>query len=287
MQVVTLESLDAKLDRILALVAPVPGPDTVGEPQEWRVETDAPIDPTLVPIGRFGVYEGGTVKIVCRAGKLDSCVWFDARGNVLSVGDLVADRWETAHRTMKVVVKAHCAKAKAQRLDLEMDLFVGVRPAALGEGRATGTQAASARDWSIRHDWPAEWPPVADDGRMPQLPEARDVETLVEYARHGYERDGTPMRGPVSLGFAGNEVESICELTDEAYARSRYGKAGVVRDLACYGLLTKRIKVDYDLSPGDSLASQTWTGVAYPSLEALLARETDMFGGGNAGPGRG
>lgn len=283
---ITLESLDAKLDRILALVTPVPGPDTVGEPKEWRVETDAPIDPTLVPIGRFGVYEGGTVKVVCRAGKLDSCVWFDSRGNVLAVGDLVADRWETLHRTMKVVVKAHCAKAKTPRVDLEMDLFVGVRPAAPGEGRATGTQAASARDWSIRHDWPAEWPPVADDGRMPQLPEARDVETLVEYARHGYERDGTPMRGPVSLGFAGQEVQRIAEMGDSEYATSRYGN--LVRDLACYGVLTKRIKVSYDVGMGADLQSEPMMGVAYPSLQALLDREVGMFGSGdNAGPGRG
>ncbi len=283
---VTLESLDAKLDQLIKLVTPVPGPDTVGEPKEWRVETDAPIDPTLVPIGRFGVYEGGTVKIVCRAGKLDSCVWFDARGNVLAVGDLVADRWETLHRTMKVVVKAHCARAKTPRLDLEMDLFVGVRPAALGEGRTTGTQAASARDWSIRHDWPAEWPPVADDGRMPQLPEARDVETLVEYARHGYERDGTPVRGPVSLGFAGQEVEKLAEMSDADYAVSRYGK--LARDLACYGLLTKRIKVSYDVGIGADLQNEPMMGVAYPSLEALLDREVGMFGSGdNAGPGRG
>jgi len=143
----------------------------------------------------------------------------------------------------------------------------------------------TARDWSILHDWPSSWPPVAEDGRMPQLPEARDVETLVLYARHGYERDGTPMRGPVSLGFAGNEVEAVLDLTDEAYRASRYGKAGVARDLACYGLLVKRIKIPYDLSPGAYLQNEPMTGVAYPSLEALLAREVDMFGGGDAGPG--
>lgn len=290
----TLDSLGAKLDRILALVTPVPGPDTVAPPRLWAVRTvkDADkIEPEMTPIGRFGVYQGGVVRITCSAGPLDSCVWFDHAGNVLAVGDLPVDLVPLdVLRTARVTAKAHCAAAAAQpRLDLNMDLYVGVRrpvaPAGTASGQAGREDLASR--WSPLIDWPASWPPVSDEGRMPQLPEARDVETLVEYARHGYERDGTPVRGPVSLGFAGNEVESICELTDEAYARSRYGKAGIVRDLACYGLLTKRIKVDYDLSPGDSLASQTWTGVAYPSLEALLARETDMFGGGQAGPGRG
>jgi hypothetical protein len=121
---------------------------------------------------------------------------------------------------------------------------------------------------------------------MPQLPEARDADTLRLYARHGYERDGTPVRGPVSLGFAGQAVEDVAEMDDAEYAQSRF--AGLSRDLVCYGLLTKRIKVSYDVGMGAELASEPMIGVAYPSLEALLAREVDQFGtGGNAGPGRG
>lgn len=141
---------------------------------------------------------------------------------------------------------------------------------------------ATTRDWS-----PSSWPPVAEDGRMPQLPEARAVETLVEYARHGYERDGTPMRGPISLGFAGEEVKDILAMTDAQYAASRYGKAKIARDLACYGVLVKRLPISFDGEIGDEFLPSQVTGVAYPSLEALLAREVDFFGGGDAGPGRG
>lgn len=289
----TLDSLGQKLDRILALVTPVPGPDTVAPPRLWAVRTvkDADkIEPEMTPIGRFGVYQGGVVRITCSAGPLDSCVWFDHAGNVLAVGDLPVDLVPLdVLRTARVTAKAHCAAAAAQpRLDLNMDLYVGVRrpvaPAGTASGQAGREDLASR--WSPLIDWPASWPPVSDEGRMPQLPEARDVETLRLYARHGYERDGTPMRGPVSLGFAGQEVQRIAEMGDSEYATSRYGN--LVRDLACYGVLTKRIKVSYDVGMGADLQSEPMMGVAYPSLQALLDREVGMFGSGdNAGPGRG
>lgn len=177
-----------------------------------------------------------------------------------------------------------CLDGRFAEMPLRFQVLASPKPAVPAPRPAA---VASARDWSILHDWPSSWPPVAEDGRMPQLPEARDVETLVLYARHGYERDGTPMRGPVSLGFAGEEVADILEMTDAQYAASRYGKAKIVRDLACYGVLAKRLPVPFDGEIGDEFLPSQVTGVAYPSLEALLAREVDMFGGGDAGPGRG
>lgn len=163
---------------------------------------------------------------------------------------------------------------------LAVTITAALKPPKQAEPAATESLADR---WSILLDWPSSWPPVADDGKMPKLPEARDVETLRLYARHGYERDGTPMRGPISLGFAGEAVQDIAEMDEATYGKSRF--KGLARDLACYGVLVKRILIPFD-RPGADLSSEPITGVAYPSLEALLAREVDMFGpGDNAGPG--
>lgn len=124
-----VENIEKKLDNVTKLVTPVvvPGTDTVAEPKEWRVDTDSPIDFSLVPLGRFGVYEGGKVKVTCKAGALDSCVWFDMNNNVLANGEYTANTWDTLHRTKKVKVKAFCSKAKTPRFEKELDLFIGFK----------------------------------------------------------------------------------------------------------------------------------------------------------------
>lgn len=291
---VTLETLDAKLDKILALMTT---PSTPPVEEEVRVMCGIALIPGEGVAVRTETapwfYDRQTVTFrvtVNQPHTITSCNWGIAPlrlppgtehaivldSKVFGTGERDSEYAAVVNgKEYRGAVRWGLINIPIEKAPWFKATEPGPKPAAV----------ASVRDWSILHDWPSSWPPVAEDGRMPQLPEARDVETLVLYARHGYEWDGTPMRGPVSLGFAGNEVEAVLDLTDEAYRASRYGKAGVVRDLACYGLLTKRIKVPYDLSPGADLQNEPMTGVAYPSLEALLAREVDMFGGGDAGPG--
>lgn len=296
----TLDSLGAKLDEILTLLKnprPSPVPDENPEEQP-RIMVGIALEPGEGVAVRTETapwfYDGQkvTFRVAANPGhQIDEAQWAIAPMRLLPGAEqevtLDTKVFGTGERDSEVEVRIGKQVFRAEVRWGLINIPVSKAPWYKPPQRQTEqapTESLADR-WKILHDWPSSWPPVADDGKMPTLPEARDVETLRFYARHGYERDGTPMRGPVSLGFAGNEVDAVLDLTDEAYRASRYGKAGVARDLACYGLLTKRVKIPYDLSPGADLQNEPMTGVAYPSLEALLAREVDMFGGGNAGPG--
>lgn len=138
-----------------------------------------------------------------------------------------------------------------------------------GDGGDSGLAARFAPPGA----WPTGWPQLGEDGKMPQLPEARDVDTLVLYARYGYDWRGFSMRGPVELANAHGVVAKI--------AAGEVSYAGVTPELACYGVLSRRIKIpsDWDYEPG-----KPSIGVEYKSLQALLDREVGMFGGGRAGP---
>jgi hypothetical protein len=133
-----------------------------------------------------------------------------------------------------------------------------VQPRGAGPGGDPGDDLATL--FARPGEWPSTWPPIREDGRMPLLPEARDVSTLVLYARHGYERSGEPWRNPVDLEAAHAEVDRMVESGDFR---------GIAPEVACWSALTGR----------------ALTPPTYPSLQALLDREVDMFGGGgNAGP---
>lgn len=297
----TLDSLGAKLDEILTLLKnprPSPVPDENPEEQP-RIMVGIALEPGEGVAVRTETapwfYDGQkvTFRVAANPGhQIDEAQWAIAPMRLLPGAEqevtLDTKVFGTGERDSEVEARigkqVFRAKVRWGLINIPVSKAPWYKPPQRQTEQAP-TESLADR-WKILHDWPSSWPPVADDGKMPTLPEARDVETLRFYARHGYERDGTPMRGPVSLGFAGEAVQDIAEMDDAAYDQSRF--KGLARDLACYGVLTKRILIPFDRPEGADLSSEPMVGVAYPSLEALLAREVDMFGpGDNAGPGRG
>lgn len=175
---VTLESIDAKLDRILALVASVPGPDTVS-PGRWRIATtrdEDRIEPALVPIGRFGVWPGAVLKVLAPGGaKPESVLWLDADRRPLAVGDLPVSLLTLDDRqSAKVTVQASLRTATPPTIEQEVVVYVGRR--------------AVAAPQEARGDTP--WAPVSEAeylaaDRLPPCLSNEDVALARERIRFG------------------------------------------------------------------------------------------------------